>query len=142
MKTMKTSFAFIAGVNYDSFGMFNKTATQRVPLRKERKAGVAIVVAENGTSTVRMAARTKAELASARKAAAWLRTSSKTEVAEVVETPKKEKKTVYTFTFVQKALRGFSGAKRMKMCKLTSNKGVKKYFTTKKAAQAWIKKNG
>ena len=139
-KNMKTTFAFIAAVNYDSLGMFNKIATKRIPIRKERKAGVAVVIAENGKSTVRMAARTKADLASARKAAAWLRGVKSTPA--VVEATVAVKPTKFTYTFVTKTLRSAVGSKRMKMCKVTSNKGMKKYFTTKKAATAWVKSNG
>lgn len=132
---MKNStFAFIAGVNYDSFGMFKRTATNRIPVPKERKAGVAVVLATDPNGkVVRMPVRTKADREASRVVRKWLNpvTSAK------VEAPAR-----FTYTFVTKTLNTAEGKKRVKLCKLTSNKGVKKFFTTKKAATAWVKANG
>ena len=132
---MKNStFAFYAGVNYSTFGLFKRTATSRIPVPKEPKAGVAVVVATDPNGKmVRMPVRSKADREASKVVRKWLKPTT---------TSKVEKPETFSFTFVTKTLHTAAGNRRTKLCKVTSNRGMKKFFVTKKAAEAWVKANG
>lgn len=114
---------------------------KQIPANKgrQRKAGVPIVIIESKSGTIRKVARTKSARESARVMKTTLRSlnglKGQVKTTPVVEVVKPVKKTKWVITKVQKVMRtGISNNNRVVMFKLTNNKGVRKYFVSRKAA--------
>jgi hypothetical protein len=116
---------------------------KQIPANKgrQKKAGVPIVVIHTKSGVIRKVARTakkRAEMKQVRNVLQQLNglkgQNGPIQITAVkVETPIKWK-----YTMVQRVMRTTDGNRRVKMCKLTNNKGVRKYFVTKKAAKFFV----
>lgn len=115
---------------------------KQIPANKgrQKKAGVPIVIIQTKSGVIRKVARTAQKRSEMKQVVKNLRSlnglagQTKSVVVEV----KPVKPTKWAITMVQRVMRMIDGSKRVKMCKVTNNKGVKKYFVSKKAAKLWI----